>query len=279
MISMRNVLRPFSKTVFAAVSLLALGASGARAGTENMEMKEVAPPPPEPPYEAGRGLLTLEGPTGMFINPTSATLPKGSFTIQYCNFYADTRSDVVGHGWLASYGFTDWLEIGGIANVVQVPGNKNLGLGGPLVRVRLLRDKEWWPQLSIGTYGKYGTNALQQTTVFLAAYKRIPINEDGFFRSFGVHAGVRGSWYHENYPEDGSVNVYGGAELQLPYRFYLVGEVGNKGYTPTGRVEEVPYAFGFQWRLGAVNISFSGIQNGSTDRISLFYGVGGMLPF
>jgi hypothetical protein len=53
-----------------------------------------------------------------------------------------------------------------------------LGIGGPMIRVRLLRDQEWWPQLSIGAYGKYGTHALNQTTVFLAAYKRIPIDEE-----------------------------------------------------------------------------------------------------
>ncbi len=274
-----NVLRPLLKAMFAAASLLALSAGETRAGIESIESKEIAPPAPEPPYEAGRGLLTLQGPTGMFINPTSATLPQGSFTIQYCNIYVNTRSEVVGHGWLASYGITDWLELGGLANVVQVPGNRNLGLGGPLLRVRLLRDKEWWPQLSIGFYGKYGTNALQQSTVFLAAYKRIPIDEDGFFKSFALHVGIRESWYKKDFAKNDSFNAYGGAELQLPYRVYLIGEIGTKGNTPAGSDSEVPYAFGLQWRLGAVNISLSGIQDGTMDRLSIFYGVGTMIPF
>src|SRR5215204_4899285 len=62
------------------------------------------PVAPEAPYEAGRGLLTLEGPTGMFINPTSATLPQGAYTAQYCTLFPNTDDEIVGHGWMASYG-------------------------------------------------------------------------------------------------------------------------------------------------------------------------------
>jgi len=50
---------------------------------------------------------------------------------------------------------------------------RKFGLGGPLVRVRLTKDEGWVPQISIGGYGKYGTNVLDQTTAFLAAYKTI----------------------------------------------------------------------------------------------------------
>src|SRR5688572_26767682 len=35
-------------------------------------------------YEGGRGLITLEGISGMFLNPTSGTLPARSLTAQYC---------------------------------------------------------------------------------------------------------------------------------------------------------------------------------------------------
>lgn len=271
----------FRNIALCAISMAALNCTRVLAGQEISaaadSKTEVAPM--EEAYEAGRGLLTLQGPSGMFINPTSATLPQGKFTLQYCNFYPENHTDVVAHGWMASYGITDWLEIGALANVVNVPVDTNLGVGGPLVRVRLLRDREWWPQLSVGFYGKYGTNVLQQSTVFLAAYKRLPLDEDGFFKSLGFHAGVRGTWFHDDFVKDDSVNVYGGAELQLPYRVYLVGEIGTKGNTPAGRDPETPYAFGAQWRLGMVNLTFAGIQNGTTEKISLFYGVGTAIPF
>jgi hypothetical protein len=265
--------------LLAALSLIATSAF-LRAGQpiEDKEVKETTPVA-EPQYEGGRGLLTLQGPSGMFINPTSGTLPQGKFTLQYCNLYVDNHTDVVVHGWMASYGVTDWLEVGAIADVANVPVDTNLGVGGPLVRVRLLRDREWWPQLSVGFYGKYGTNVLEQSTVFLAAYKRIPIDESGFFKSLGFHAGIRGSWFHDDFAKDDSVNVYGGAELQLPYRLYLLGEVGTKGNTPAGRDPNTPYAFGAQWRLGAVNLTFAGVQDGTMDKISLFYGVGTAIPF
>jgi len=278
--STHNPLSLLTKIAALTVALVSLGSPSAHAGqpVADKEIKETVSPV-EPPYEAGRGLLTLQGPSGMFINPTSATLPKGAFTLQYCNFYPNNRTEIVAHGWMAAYGITDWLEIGANANVLNVPVDRELGVGGPLIRVRLLRDQEWWPQISVGAYGKYGTNALQQSTVFLAAYKRLPLDEDGFFKSLGFHAGIRQTWFHDDFAEDDSLNIYGGAELQLPYRLYLVGEVGTKGNTPAGRDPRTPYAFGAQWRLGMVNISFAGIQNGTTEKTSLYYGVGTAIPF
>jgi len=275
-----GTIRPLNKTALLALAVAVLNCPLVQAGQPltGKEIKETVAPV-EAPYEGGRGLLTLQGPSGMFLNPTSGTLPQGKFTLQYCNFYPENRTEVVAHGWMAAYGITDWLEIGAVASVVNVPVDRELGVGGPLVRVRLLRDREWWPQLSIGAYGKYGTNVLQQTSVFLAAYKRLPLDEDGFFKSLGFHAGVRGSWFHGDFAEDDSINGYGGAELQLPYRVYLVGEVGTKGNTPAGRDPKTPFAYGAQWRLGAVNITFAGIQNGTTEKVSLYYGVGSAIPF
>ncbi|HZJ14718.1 MAG TPA: hypothetical protein VFD27_06700 [Chthoniobacteraceae bacterium] len=267
--------KPFDFTKAVLIHAVAAGITlvSASAGTALSEKQAAVP---EPPYEAGRGLITLQGPSGMFINPTSATLPKGAFTAQYCNFYPKDSGAVVGHGWLASYGVTDWLEIGGIANLVDLnePVDTELGIGGPMIRVRLLRDQEWWPQLSIGAYGKYGTHALNQTTVFLAAYKRIPIDENGFFKSFGIHAGIRESWFDDDGVKDDSFNAYCGGELQLPYRVYLIGEVGTEGNTFGGRDKRLPYAFGTQWRLGGVNVTFAGIQSGTQTSIGYYWGVG-----
>ena len=229
------------------------------------------------PYEAGRGLLTLEGPTGMFINPTSATLPRGAFTAQYCIFFPNNRTTTIGNGALLSYGVTDWLEIGANGNYIAANRGKvnerEFGLGGPLVRIRLLKDESWWPQLSIGAYGKYGTNALSQTTTFLAAYKRIPLDEGGFIKSVGFHAGVRESWFHEDAAESNSVDGYGGLEVQFPARLYAIGEISTRGKTQGGTKDRVPFAYGIQWRLKGVNLSAAMIQNGSTVRPSFFSGV------
>ena len=229
-------------------------------------------------YEAGRGLITLEGPSGMFINPTSATLPKGAYTFQYCIFFPNTDSETIGNGVMTSYGVTDWLEVGAIGNYINANrdslNEREFGLGGPLVRVRLLKNEGWIPQVSIGAYGKYGTNILGQTTAFLAAYERFAISDTGFLRSIGFHAGVRASWFHEDAAESNSVDGYFGGEFQLPARLYVVGEIATQGKSPTGNLKRLPYAFGLQWRLKAVNLSVAMIQNGSENELGLYSGVG-----
>lgn len=254
------------------ILLSAFAVASAHAGTAVSDSKKNVVP--ESQYEAGRGLLTLQGPSGMFINPTSATLPKGAFTAQYCLFFPKDSTAIVGHGWMASYGITDWLELGAISNLVDLnrPVDKELGVGGPMIRIRLLKDEQWWPQLSVGAYAKFGTHALNQYTAFAAAYKRVPIDESGVLKSIGFHAGVRGSWFDKEAVKSNSVNPYFGTEFQLPYRIYLVGEIGTKGNTQGKRDERFPYAFGAQWRLAGVNLSVAGIQPGDTKKIGVFTG-------
>ena len=239
-------------------TVVILSAATLLGGEMTMSSKgPVAPPPPPPdaPYEAGRGLLTLEGPTGMFINPTSATLPQGAFTAQYCFSLPENDSNPWGHGALLAYGVTDWLEVGGIASYVSLESADDPLAGGPFARVRLLKDEGWVPQFSIGGYSAFGDAAVERYGIFGAFYKRLPIDEDGFLKSIGFHAGVRQTWHED--PIDDNFHVYGGVEVQLPLRFYIVGEVSSKD---SDSQDDVPYAFGIQWRAGGVNISVAGIQ-------------------
>ena len=84
-------------------------------------------------YEGGRGLITLDGPSGLFINPTSGTLPDRAFTVQYCVFFPENRTDVFGNGLLAAYGVTDEFEFGGIATILDFDDDdpSERGAGGP----------------------------------------------------------------------------------------------------------------------------------------------------
>ena len=247
--------------------------AAAHAGTEISAKETVTP---DAPYEAGRGLITLEGPSGMFINPTSATLPKGAYTAQYCLFFPNQDTDVVGHGMMASYGITDWLEVGAVGNLVDLNAgvDREVAVGGPMVRVRLLKDESWWPQFSVGAYAKWGTPALNQIAAFAAAYKRLPISETGPVRSFALHAGIRQTWFDDSAIESDSFNGYFGAEIQLPYRLYLVGELSTKGDQRNGRrPKSNPYAWGAQWRLGGVNLSVAAIDQDGTGRVGIYSGV------
>jgi hypothetical protein len=266
----------FASPLVAAAVLAALSVS-ARAGTptyEASDKKTVTPVVEPPPYEAGRGLITLEGPSGMFINPTSATLPKGAMTLQYCLFIPEDSGKLIGHGLMGAYGVTDWLEIGGIGSMVDInePASRTIAAGGPLARIRLLKDEGWVPQVSVGAYARWGTHALNRTTTFLAAYKRFPISDEGFVRSVGFHAGMRVTWFDEDALKANSFNSYYGAEVQFPYRVYLVGEIGTKGNNRVTQQDRTPYSFGFQWRLGGVNLSVAGIQSGDQKNIGYYTG-------
>ncbi len=255
-------------TAIAAFCTIASARAGADVGDKKTVMADA-------PYEGGRGLITLEGPSGMFINPTSATLPQGAFTAQYCLLFPNQDTDVVGHGVMMSYGVKDWLEVGLTGNLVDLNAgvDRDLAAGGPLVRIRLLKDESWWPQFSVGGYMKWGSPALNQITAFAAAYKRVPISETGPVRSLGFHAGVRESWFDAVAVQSDSFTGYFGAEVQLPYRVYLVGEISTPGFTRGGvRPKSNPYAWGAQWRLGGVNLSVAAMDQDGTGRVGIWSG-------
>ena len=227
-------------------------------------------------FEAGRGLITLEGPSGMFINPTSATLPRNSFTLQYCFFLPDNSSDVIGHGLLAAYGVTDWLELGATGNYIDLNAGADDELygAGPFARIRLIEPDGIRPQVSIGGYSRFSDDdPLNKVGAFAAAYSRVPLDESGFVKSLGFHYGVRNVW--QDVGED-SFNGFFGAELQLPYRLYIVGEVSTRD---DDAQEDVPYAFGVQWRAAGVNISVAGIQDGNLDDPGFYFGIGYGITF
>lgn len=251
-------------------------------------------------YEGGRGLITLQGMAGMFLNPTSGTLGQGQFTAQWCVLLNDevvlsdgtkTGVDVWGNGVMVAYGVTDWLEVGVFTlAVVADPspfktgssaGDKEtLTLAGPFARVRILKDEEWWPEVSVGGIwldGDSSSDLLARQEVFVALSKRFDIDPEGFIKGVRVHGGGRYIWRHERpdgllIPANG-VTIYGGVEVELPYAIYLVGEVNTKDDVIGPRT---PYAFGVQWRPNqVVGISLAGMQPGdSAHSISLWVGVG-----
>jgi len=218
-----------------------------------------------PPYEANRGLVTLHGPSGMFINPTSATLPANAFTIQYCFFAPDFDFEgTLAHGTLLSYGVTDWLEVGALTLfLTDQPGTQFAA--GPMARVRLLKHDGLIPQVSIGGYGKFGDTNARESAVFLAATERFELGND-VFKSLAFQAGIMERWIE---PQD-DFHGYVGLELQLPYRLYLIGEVNtNKVSGETS----LPWAAGLQWRAGGINVSLSALGAGG-GKTGLWFGIG-----
>lgn len=227
---------------------------------------------PERPYVGGRGMVTLDGMTGMFIDPTSGTLPQGDLTIQYClyinNLYGHHFNDnnhVVGHGIMADYGVTDWLDVGLFGEIALIPGadtrwfNEAAAIGGPFARIRLLKEDQWWPEISIG--GEYfdgtllGERTIAKREGFIAASKGFDIDPDGFLRSIRGHVGYRYISRPQAsggpFPGDREY-VYGGVEAGLPYSLYLIGELSSHNIVYPHASNHLPWAAGLQWRPNAV---------------------------
>ena len=256
------------KTLFLLGALAALVTPSLRAGEPAPE-KNIAVV--EDTYVGGRGLLTIQGPTGMFINPTSGTLPEGSFTAQYCLLLPNNETDIIGHGGLISYGVTEWLEIGGLLSFIDDNKNNDLtSAGGPQARVRILKDQGAMPEWSVGGYAIFGD--LERYNAYTALYKNFVIDPSGMVRSIGLHLGLRETWIEDSADSQDAPVGYGGLEIELPFRLYLVGEVSTKDKDSGG--DKTPYAFGVQWRLGGVNISTAFANSGAFSEPSFFFGVG-----
>jgi hypothetical protein len=286
---MRNIFS-LSKLFVATMLVGVLGAASGFAGSEPIpESKDanLEPVVEVPTARESRGLITLEGPSGMFINPTSATLPQNEFILNYCVLFFDTATSVVGHGILLSYGVRDWLEIGFVGNLLDVnsPGppsgderEDTFVVGGPMARIRLLRDRQWWPELSVGGYVKWGSPAFNSANAFVAISKTIPIDEKGFLKTVTFQGGFREAWLDEPptpVSNDRVNRVYGGLEVQLPWRLFLIGEVTQRNDQVDLR--QIPYAVGIQWRGDYFGCSLAALQDGSSSRPGIYFGVAGGL--
>ena len=176
-------------------------------------------------YTGGRGLITIEGITGLFLNPTSGTPAKGQLTPQYC--VAITEQDhntQVQHTAMLSYGVTDWLELGVFGRITSLAATDGtVGAAGPLVRVRLLKDEQWWPELAVGALDSEGDGRLTRRTLFTAASKGLALPDSSPIRSVRAHVGVRQLWQDEKFNAEHVTIGYVGGEIELPAHVFVVG--------------------------------------------------------
>lgn len=279
------MVQPFLRLGAYAVVAISIAVSSERlfAGSDLISDSKNAPGPivevpVAPVVRESRGNVTLEGPSGMFLNPTSATLPQGVFSIGYCAVLTNQKTDVLGHSMYISYGVRDWLELGIVANMFNfsIPGDEvtagDYGTAGPMARIRLVRDRTWWPEVSLGGYAKMGTDAFDSKNVFLAASKTIPIDEKGFFKTVTFQGGFRESWLEA--PDRETNRFYGGLEVQLPCNLYLIGEVTQFAKE---KDQFTPWAAGIQWRGKMFGLSAALVQSGDDKPPSIYLGIGGGL--
>ncbi len=227
-------------------------------------------------YLGGRGLITFEGVSGMFLNPTSGTLGSGQFTVQYCIAALEQNNDnLIGHAAMASFGITDWLEVGAQGLILDADNNddnQSFAVGGPLARIRLIKDHGWQPELSIGGMLREGNENLRRRTIFVAASKALGISPKGWLRAFRLHTGFRQFWQDSDVKKSGTGSiVYVGGEVELPKYLFVVAEVSNKDNVFT----DVPYSFGVQLRHpDGIGFSLAAIQPGDQSQLGVFVGIG-----
>lgn len=218
------------------------------------------------------GNITLEGPTGLFLNPTSTGLEAGEFIAQYCVAILEVNdNNLIGHNAIASYGFTDWLEVGTILNVVDLDDAGNdqaIASGGPFARIRVLKETPVYPEFSLGGISLIGNDALEKHTLFFAGSKGLGLKNIGSPVDARLHVGVRQFWLQSG---DSDQVGYFGVEIILPKHLYLVGEVSTE---PDGATE-TPYSVGIQARHPeGYGLSLAAIQPGDQDEPGLFVGIG-----
>lgn len=222
------------------------------------------------PYVGGRGLITEELATGMFINPTSGTLGQYQATLQYCALIFHVNHETgVGHGAIAGFGVTDWLEIGAGGLLLDLPGeDENPTVAGPMARVRLLKDEGWQPEVSVGGVFLFGDRAAEKRTVYVAASKGLRISDTGVLRSARAHVGFRQSWVEVG--KDGTFGFVGG-ELELPKHVFVVAEVSNE----SGGADRIPWAAGIQVRHpDGFGFTLAAVQTGTLRSLAVYVGVG-----
>lgn len=253
----------------------------------------IAPLPVDDGYRGARGLITAQGMSGMFLNPTSGTLAQGQLTVQYCAMlYQNDGPNNTSHGLMVSYGVCDAFEIGAYGNYLDLNSRGDqLWVFGPIARVRLVKESQFIPEFSVGgLYLDGGDNddLIARSEIFAAASKRFVLDEEGTFRAVRGHLGVRQIWREElpnitpananaipGYSPDKTATVgYTGVELELPYSLSAVAEV----QTMDNFADHVPWAAGVQWKpSGVLGLSLAATQTQGEDHVGFYVGIGGVI--
>lgn len=197
-----------------------------------------------------RADLTLDGQTGLFINPTAEVAKQDSGEIQadYQHIGSDYGSvNVYGVG--GAYGIADKLEISGNYNYLKVSGGgsghaNDWRAGG---KYQLLSQHDKGFDLAVG--GNYerisqgGGSSLNHYNGYVAATKGFGYSESR--APIQATLGVRWDHYSASGMSTSRASVYAGAAVPLSSdgQFSLIGEVGSK--TIDGA--KTPYAVGLRY--------------------------------
>lgn len=221
----------------------------------------------------GLGLITLEGPTGMFLNPTSGIVSKGAFAVESCMSFRENAGDhAQANAVLGVYGLTEWLEVGATGLIVHgldpaVVGSEEIGSGQVNTRARLVKDRDGMPEVSVGAIAAWGDDPLTHQSLYLAASKGFAFGDGHVFTGIRLHGGVRNTWQELG---DDVTTAYAGIEIGLTRDLYLISEINTKDDSNIN----TPYSVGVQYRGNGFGFSAAYLQPGDTTDPSAYVGIG-----
>lgn len=211
------------------------------------------------------GNITVEGPSGMFLNPTADERPANTLLPQACWLHQDlgpgSFNGVLG---MTSYTLPSRTEVGGLVFVADFPGGNSETAVGGFVRQILIHDNGRRPSVAVGGVLLQG-DPLTRKSLFAALRKRVTPER----AAIPIYADVGAKWVFAADNDDAT--VYGGVEVGLLDSLSLVGEVAHR----TKFEVKTPYAAGIQYtwneRLG---LSLAAVNPGNGGDTGLFFGIG-----
>jgi len=230
------------------------------------------------PIHAFPGLITKEGPTGMFLNPTAEVSPPHTINAQTCWLHQNQMEGV--SDWnivMVAHTLPTATELGLLVRLVTPQGNSTESAVGGFLRQLVWPEARWLPitpAFAVGAtvfHNEISTPGLNvRGTAFAALSKTL--TPPGFLVPVRAHLG--GRFVNFSNPTDANdVTGYLGIEANVMTNLRLIGEVNIQTKVDT----RTPFAVGLQFSLAKLGISASAINTGRSNTPGLFFGIG--FPF
>jgi hypothetical protein len=230
------------------------------------------------PVCAFPGLITKEGPTGMFLNPLAEVSPPKTINAQTCWLRQELPAGVAHWNiFMLAHTLPTATELGLLGNLNSPEGRSVEGAIGGFLRQLVVPEAQWLsitPAFAVGATGFHtdiGTEGFNtRATAFAALSKTLTSPEF----PVQVRMNLGGRFVNFAEPTDSSdVTGYIGLELGVLRNLRLIGEVNTQTKVDT----TTPFAVGLQLSLAKLGISVAAINTGQADTPGLFFGIG--FPF
>jgi hypothetical protein len=230
------------------------------------------------PVRAFPGLITKEGPTGMFLNPLAEVSPPQTINAQTCWLHQDLPAGVADWNiFMVAHTLPTATELGLLANLATPQGGSVEAAVGGFLRQLVWPEARWLPitpAFAVGATAFHtdirtpGFNA--RATAFAVLSKTL--TPPGFRVPVRGHLGGRFIDFAD--PTDASdVTGYLGLEVEVLRNLRLIGEVNSRTTADT----TTPFAVGLQFSLAKLGLSVAAINSGRANAPGLFFGIG--FPF